>query len=114
METNSICLSRKTKTHQCQISWDFCNAFITFLLCGKQTVKKAFIFGLKFLWSIMWPMSFTEIYEESWPIRRRQMLQLLLINFYNKTCLYNLYSEFKGWSRTIFFQVDRNRKMNQK
>ena len=64
----------------------------------------------------MWPMSFTEIYEESWPIRRRQMLQLLLINFYNKTCLYNLYSQFKGGDRItlVLLKVDKDKELNQK
>ena len=55
-------------------------------------------------------MSFTEIYEESCPIRRRQMLQLLLINFYNKTCLYNFYSEFKG---EALYLLHKNKKTNQ-
>ena len=71
-------------------------------------VRRALIFGP----SIMWPMSFTEIYEESCPIRRRQMLQLLLINFYNKTCLYNLYSEFKRWGKITFFSINRIANMN--
>ena len=75
-----------SKRQQIKIGfWGFC----------ENDIKKTLVFGPKFVLSIIWPMSFTEIYEESCPIRRRQMLQLILINFYNKTFPDNLYSEFK-------------------